>query len=58
MNERVSIVVHVTGTCPAGHAVTYDMPVTVARGSHGCATADATCPQHGQPVSLSGTYTA
>ena len=57
MSGQVNITVHTTGTCPAGHPVTYDMPVTVVRGSSGMATASATCPQHNQPVSLSDTYT-
>lgn len=56
MADQVSITVHTTATCPAGHPVTYDMPVSVVRGTHGFATANATCPRHGKTVSLSGTY--
>lgn len=57
MNPSVRISVPVRGTCPAGHDVTYELPTEVAAGSHGMAVADATCPEHGEHVRLSGHYT-
>lgn len=57
MTEQISISVPVSGMCPAGHAVTYDLPTTVASGSSGFATCDATCPDHQQAVTLTGSYT-
>ncbi|WP_157767574.1 hypothetical protein [Actinosynnema pretiosum] len=56
--DTISITVPTTGTCPAGHPVSYDMPTTVVRGSHGTAVANATCPVHGKPVRLTGDYRA
>ncbi|GAA2690621.1 MULTISPECIES: hypothetical protein [Actinosynnema] len=56
--DTVQITVEVTGTCPSGHPVSSNLSYAVVQGSHGAVSANATCPVHGQPVHMSGTYTA
>jgi hypothetical protein len=50
------ITVRVAGHCPNGHLVFYNLPITIARGSHGLATAAADCPACTKAVHLTGTY--
>ncbi|MFJ8963672.1 hypothetical protein ACIRG5_30210 [Lentzea sp. NPDC102401] len=44
-SETISTTVRVTGRCPTGHTVYYDLPVSQPKGSHGLATARVECPR-------------
>lgn len=58
MAEKVTVTVYVSGTCPNGHNVGHNLQTTVPAGSGGVATARANCGACGQPVSMSGSFSA